>query len=122
MRGQTLVAKNEAYVQAARALGSTTAGIVLRHIVPNVMGPALVYATLTVPGVIIAESFISFLGLGVQEPQTSWGVLIADGARTMQSSPWQLLLPASLLAMTLFACNVLGDRLRDALDLPGTLT
>ena len=122
VRGQTLVAKNEAYVQAARALGSTTAGIVLRHIVPNVMGPALVYATLTVPGVIIAESFISFLGLGVQEPQTSWGVLIADGARTMQSSPWQLLLPASLLAMTLFACNVLGDRLRDALDLPGTLT
>ena len=122
VRGQTLVAKNEAYVQAARALGSTTAGIVLRHIVPNVMGPALVYATLTVPGVIIAESFISFLGLGVQEPQTSWGVLIADGARTMQSSPWQLLLPALLLAMTLFACNVLGDRLRDALDLPGTLT
>ena len=121
VRGQTLVAKNEAYVQAARALGSTTAGIVLRHIVPNVMGPALVYATLTVPGVIIAESFISFLGLGVQEPQTSWGVLIADGARTMRSSPWQLLLPASLLAMTLFACNILGDRLRDALDLPGSV-
>ena len=116
VRGQTLVARNEAYVQAARALGATTAGIVFRHIVPNVVGPALVYATLTIPGVIIAESFISFLGLGVQEPQTSWGVLIADGTREMRSSPWQLLFPASLLAATLFACNVLGDRLRDAQD------
>lgn len=116
VRGQTLVAKNEAYVQAARALGATTAGIVARHILPNVMGPALVYATLTIPGVIIAESFLSFLGLGVQEPQTSWGVLIADGTREMRSSPWQLLFPASLLTVTLFACNVLGDRLRDALD------
>ena len=116
VRGQTLVAKNEAYVEAARALGATTPGIVLRHIVPNVIGPALVYATLTIPGVIIAESFISFLGLGVQEPQTSWGVLIADGTRAMRSAPWQLLFPASLLAATLFACNVLGDRLRDAVD------
>ena len=116
VRGQTLVAKNEAYVEAARALGATTPAIVLRHIVPNVIGPALVYATLTIPGVIIAESFISFLGLGVQEPQTSWGVLIADGTRAMRSAPWQLLFPASLLAATLFACNVLGDRLRDAVD------
>ncbi len=116
VRGQTLAAKNEAYVDAARALGVGTIGIVLRHIVPNVRGPALVYATLTVPGVIIAESFISFLGLGVQEPQTSWGVLIADGSREMHSSPWQLIFPACLLAATLFAFNVLGDRLRDALD------
>ena len=116
VRGQTLMAKNEAYVQAARALGATTAGIVARHILPNVMGPALVYATLTIPGVIIAESFLSFLGLGVQEPQTSWGVLIADGTREMRSSPWQLLFPATLLAVTLYACNILGDRLRDALD------
>ena len=113
VRGQTLAAKNEAYVQAARGLGAGTGRIVLRHIVPNVAGPALVYATLTVPGVIIAESFLSFLGLGVQEPQTSWGALIADGSREMRSSPWQLLFPAALLAATLFACNVLGDRLRD---------
>ena len=116
VRGQTLAAKNEAYVEAARAMGVGTPGILARHIVPNVMGPALVYATLTVPGVIIAESFLSFLGLGVQEPQTSWGVLIADGAREMRSSPWQLIFPASMLAMTLFALNVLADRLRDALD------
>ena len=117
VRGQTLAAKNEAYVEAARAMGVTTPGILRRHIVPNVMGPALVYATLTVPGVIIAESFLSFLGLGVQEPQTSWGVLIADGAREMRSSPWQLAFPAAMLALTLFALNVLGDRLRDALDM-----
>jgi len=116
VRGQTLAAKNEAYVDAARAMGVGTPGILRRHIVPNVMGPALVYATLTVPGVIIAESFLSFLGLGVQEPQTSWGVLIADGAREMRSSPWQLAAPATMLAVTLFALNVLGDRLRDALD------
>lgn len=118
VRGQTLAAKNEAYVEAARAMGVGTPGILVRHIVPNVAGPALVYATLTVPGVIIAESFLSFLGLGVQEPQTSWGVLIADGAREMRSSPWQLIFPASMLALTLFALNVLGDRMRDALDVP----
>lgn len=119
VRGQTLAAKNEAYVEAARAMGVGTPGILARHIVPNIVGPALVYATLTVPGVIIAESFLSFLGLGVQEPQTSWGVLIADGAREMRSSPWQLIFPASMLALTLFALNVLGDRMRDALDVPG---
>lgn len=116
VRGQTLAAKNEAYVEAARAMGVGTVGILRRHIVPNIMGPALVYATLTVPGVIIAESFLSFLGLGVQEPQTSWGVLIADGAREMRSSPWQLIFPATMLAVTLFALNVLGDRVRDNLD------
>ena len=116
VRGQTLAAKNEAYVEAARAMGVGTPGILARHIVPNILGPALVYATLTVPGVIIAESFLSFLGLGVQEPQTSWGVLIADGAREMRSSPWQLIFPATMLALTLFALNVIGDRMRDALD------
>ena len=116
VRGQTLAAKNEVYVEAARAMGATTTRIVFRHIAPNVVGPALVYATLAVPGVIIAESFISFLGLGVQEPRTSWGVLIADGAREMRHSPWQLAFPAAFLAATLFSCNVLGDRLRAALD------
>ena len=116
VRGQTLAVKNEAYLEAARGLGASSLNIVRRHVVPNVMGPALVYATLTVPGVIIAESFLSFLGLGVQEPQTSWGVLIADGARELHSSPWQLVFPAALLTTTLFAFNILGDRLRDALD------
>ena len=116
VRGQTLAAKNEVYVEAARAMGATTTRIVFRHIAPNVVGPALVYATLAVPGVIIAESFISFLGLGVQEPRTSWGVLIADGAREMRHSPWQLAFPAAFLATTLFSCNVLGDRLRAALE------
>ena len=115
VRGQTLAAKNQTYVAAARAMGATTARIVFRHIAPNVAGPAVVYATLTIPGVVIAESFISFLGLGVQEPRTSWGVLIADGARQMRASPWQLAFPASFLAATLFAVNILGDRLRAAL-------
>ena len=115
VRSRTLVVKNEAFVAAARMLGATTVGIVGRHIAPNVLGPAFVYAMLTVPGVIMAESFISFLGLGVEEPQTSWGVLIADGAREMHSSPWQLIFPAALLALTLFAFTVLGDRLRNAL-------
>ena len=113
VRGQTLTARHEAYVDAARALGAGRPRIILRHIVPNVIGPAVVYATLTIPGVIIAESFISFLGLGVQEPRTSWGMLIAEGARNMHSSPWQLLFPAASLALTLFALNILGDRLRD---------
>ncbi len=114
VRGQTLAARHEAYVDAARALGAGRWRVILRHIIPNVIGPAVVYATLAIPGVIIAESFISFLGLGVQEPRTSWGMLIAEGARNMHSSPWQLLFPAALLAMALFAINILGDRLRDA--------
>lgn len=113
VRGQTLAARNEGYVEAARAMGAGRIRVVLRHIVPNVIGAAVVYATLAVPGVIIAESFISFLGLGVQEPDTSWGVLIAEGARNLHSSPWQLLFPAGILAVTLFALNVVGDRLRD---------
>ena len=120
VRGQTLAAKNEAYVEAARAMGATLPRIVFRHIAPNVVGPAIVYATLTVPGVVIAESFISFLGLGVQEPRTSWGVLIADGAREMRTSPWQLAFPTIFLAATLFSFNVLGDRLRAAFDVRST--
>ena len=116
VRGQTLTARNELYVEAARALGAPRTTILLKHIIPNVLGPALVYATLTLPGVILAESFISFLGLGVQEPAASWGVLIADGAREMQGSWWQLVFPATLLALTLLAVNTLGDALRDALN------
>jgi oligopeptide transport system permease protein len=115
VRGQTLVVKNAMYIEAAKALGVSDPWIVTRHVVPNVMGPALVYATLTIPGVIIAESFISFLGLGIQEPQTSWGVLIADGA-TRLHAPWQLIFPATFLAVTLLVLNVAGDQLRDAMD------
>ncbi len=116
VRGQTLRVRNEAFVEAARALGASRVRIVLRHVIPNVAGPALVYVTLTVPGVILAESFISFLGLGVQEPETSWGVLIADGAQTMESAPWALVFPALLLGITVWSINMLGDRLRDELD------
>ena len=115
VRAETLTARAETYVQAARALGATPMRIALRHIAPRVLGSALVYATLAVPGVVIAESFISFLGLGVQEPRTSLGTLIADGARTMRSAPWQLLFPAGWLCAILFALNILGDRLRAAL-------
>ncbi len=116
VRGQTLRVRQEAFVAAARAMGARTPHIVRRHVVPNVAGPALVYATLTIPGVILAESFISFLGLGVQEPDTSLGVLVADGAQTMESAPWALLFPAAVLALTVWTINMLGDRLRDELD------
>ena len=119
VRGQTLTTKQEAFIDAARMLGLTQWQIVHRHIVPNVVGPAIVYGTLTIPGVILAESFISFLGLGVQEPSTSWGVLVADGAAAIHSSPWQLGFPALVLVVTLLSFNILGDRLRDAFA-PGT--
>jgi len=121
VRGQTLRVRAETFVAAARAMGATTPAIVFRHIVPNIAGPALVYVTLTVPGVILAEGFISFLGLGVQEPDTSWGVLIADGTQTMESAPWALVFPALLLAITVWCTNMLGDRLRDRLDPRGAL-
>ena len=117
VRGQTLTVKNEDFIDAARALGASGLWIVARHILPNVIAIAFVYATLTIPGVIIAESFISFLGLGIQEPQTSWGVLIADGTREMHSSPWQLLFPSLVLVITLVALNAVGDRMRDYVSL-----
>lgn len=116
VRGQTLQIRQQPFISAAQTLGATTAHIVWRHVIPNVIGPALVYATLTIPGVILAESFISFLGLGVQEPDTSWGVLIADGAQTMESAPWTLVFPALLLGVTVWCSNMLGDRLRDQVD------
>jgi oligopeptide transport system permease protein len=90
--------------------------IIRRHIIPNLLGPVVVYVTLTVPQVILIESFLSFLGLGVQEPLTSWGVLIEEGAANMESSPWMLIYPATFLAVTLFCFNFIGDGLRDALD------
>jgi oligopeptide transport system permease protein len=116
VRGQTLSAKQKEFVEAARAAGVSGFGIIRRHIVPNVVGPVIVYVTLTIPGVILAESFLSFLGLGIREPFTSWGVLISEGAQQMELAPWSLIFPASFMALTLFCFNFIGDGLRDALD------
>ena len=116
VRGQTLALRQSLFVEAARSLGANTRQIIWRHILPNIAGVILIYATLTLPGVILAESFISFLGLGLQEPATSWGVLIADGIYSMESAPWQLLFPAGLLVLTLWSINTLGDGLRDRLN------
>lgn len=116
VRGQVLSIKEQPYVKAARVLGFSPARIIARHIVPNVIGPVVVYTTLTVPQVILLESFLSFLGLGVQPPMSSWGILIRGGAEVMESYPWLLIAPALCLSMALFALNFLGDGLRDALD------
>ncbi|WP_224418136.1 MULTISPECIES: ABC transporter permease subunit [unclassified Modicisalibacter] len=116
VRGQTLSLKRREFVEAAHALGVKDSKIVTRHLIPNAIGPVIVYVTLTVPKVILLESFLSFLGLGVQEPLTSWGVLISEGTDTMQGAPWMLLVPSIFLAVTLFCLNFLGDGLRDALD------
>ncbi|MGO2510247.1 oligopeptide ABC transporter permease OppC [Marinomonas polaris] len=116
VRGQTLSLKNKEYIEAAYACGVSTPKIILRHIVPNVLGIVVVYATLLVPNMILLESFISFLGLGVQEPMTSWGALISEGAQNMEIAIWQLAWPLSFLVVTLFCFNFLGDGLRDALD------
>jgi oligopeptide transport system permease protein len=116
VRGQTLSVKAKEFIEAARASGVTNRKIIRRHIIPNVLGPVIVYVTLTVPQVILIESFLSFLGLGVQEPLTSWGVLISEGAANMETSPWMLIFPATFLAVTLFCFNFIGDGLRDALD------
>ena len=116
VRGQTLSIKQKEFIEAARAGGVGPFAIIRRHIIPNVVGPVVVYVTLTVPGVILTESFLSFLGLGIQEPLTSWGVLISDGANQMETAPWMLIFPALLMAVTLFCFNFIGDGLRDALD------
>ena len=116
VRGETLSLKRREFVEAARAMGAPPAWIVLRHVIPNVVGPVAVFATLTVPRAILFESFLSFLGLGIQEPMTSWGVLISEGATQMETQPWTLVFPATFLAATLFSLNFLGDGLRDALD------
>jgi oligopeptide transport system permease protein len=116
VRGQTLAIKNMEYIEAARATGVPFFTIIRRHILPNVVGPVAVYVTLTIPVVILAESFLSFLGLGVNEPLTSLGVLISDGAKEMQDKPWMLLAPALTMMVTLLCLNFIGDGLRDALD------
>jgi oligopeptide transport system permease protein len=116
VRGQTLSIKQREFIEAALASGVSKPAIIFRHVMPNVLGPVIVYVTLTVPQVILTESFLSFLGLGVQEPMTSWGVLISEGARLMEIAPWMLIFPAIFLATTLFCFNFIGDGLRDALD------
>ena len=116
VRGQTLTIKRQEYVQAAEAMGVADGGVLRRHIIPNTLGPVVVYMTLLVPKVILLESFLSFLGLGIQEPMTSWGVLISEGARNLQGAAWMLIFPSIFLTSTLFALNFIGDGLRDALD------
>lgn len=114
VRGQTLTLRHRSFVLAAELCGASDAQIIRRHLVPNLLGPVLVCAALTVPQVILIESFLSFLGLGVQEPATSWGVLISEGASDMEVTPWVLAFPAAFLAVTLLSLNLLGDSLRDS--------
>lgn len=116
VRGQTLALKQREFIEAARAMGVPTRRIILWHILPNVVGPVIAYATLAVPQMILYESFLSFLGLGVQEPLASLGSLVSDGARDMESAPWLLLAPAACLTLLTLSLNVLGDGLRDVLD------
>jgi len=116
VRGQTLSLKNKEFIEAAEVCGVSKWKIITRHIVPNVLGIVAVYATLLVPQMILTESFLSFLGLGVQEPMTSWGALLQDGSQTMEIAIWQLLYPAAFMVVTLFSFNYVGDGLRDALD------
>ena len=116
VRGQTLSLKRMEFVEAARACGISSGRIIRRHIIPNLLGVVVVYVTLTIPQVILVESFLSFLGLGVQEPDSSWGSLVNEGAQEMESSPWMLVFPAGFLVITLFCFNFIGDGVRDALD------
>ncbi len=119
VRGQVLSLKSRTFVEAARALGASDGAIIVRHLVPNTLGPVIVYTTLTVPAVILQEAFLSFLGLGVQPPGASWGTLVSDGARVLAIFPWLVLFPGLALSLTLLAFNFLGDGLRDALDPQG---
>lgn len=116
VRGQVLNIKKQEFVEAAIAIGLSPWQIITRHLIPNVLGPIIVYTTLTIPSVILLESFLSFLGLGIQPPQSSWGSLISGGVETMEEYPWLLLFPGLALSITLFSLNFLGDGLRDALD------
>jgi oligopeptide transport system permease protein len=116
VRGQTLSLRSREFIDAAKAIGVGSRSIIARHIVPNLIGVVVVYATVTVPGIVLTESVLSFLGLGVQEPMTSWGVLIQDGAQKLESTPWLLLCPALMLCATLYCVSFVGDGLRDAFD------
>ena len=116
VRGQVLSLKNQEFVLAARATGVSVPRIIFRHLIPNTLGPVIVYATLTIPQVMLTEAFLSFLGFGVQAPLASWGSLASDGAQNIAIYPWQLIFPGVTMALTLFSLNFLGDGLRDALD------
>jgi len=116
VRGQTISIKEKEFIEASRSLGQSSAFIILKHIIPNLAGTIIVYITLMVPSVIILESFLSFLGLGVQEPLTSWGVLISEGSRDMETAWWLLIFPGLFMVLTLASLNFIGDGLRDALD------
>ena len=116
VRGQTLSIRQQEFITAAVASGARTGRIIAKHVVPNVIGPVVVYATLTVPQIILFESFLSFLGLGIQEPGASLGTLIAEGVGEMEAAPWMLLVPGGFLAVLLLCLNIFGDGLRDALD------
>ena len=116
VRGQVMSLRNQDFVLAARATGVSTPKIIFRHLVPNALGPVIVYATLTIPSVMLSEAFLSFLGLGVRTPRVSWGSLAAEGAQTLAIFPWQLIFPGATMALMLLSLNFLGDGLRDALD------
>ena len=116
VRGQTISLKEKEFIETSRALGQSNTLIIIKHIIPNLAGPIIVYITLMVPSVIILESFLSFLGLGVQEPLTSWGVLISEGSREMETAWWLLIFPGSFMVITLASLNFIGDGLRDAID------
>jgi oligopeptide transport system permease protein len=116
VRGQVMALKKMEFIEAARSLGLSNRRIIFRHLLPNVLGPVIVYTTLTIPAVMLLEAFLSFLGLGVQPPMSSWGTLIKDGAEKMEEFPWLLLFPGGVFSLTLFSLNFLGDGLRDALD------
>ena len=116
VRGEVMALKRAEFIEAAHALGYSRRRVLFRHILPNVLGPIIVYTTLTIPSVMLLEAFLSFLGLGVQPPMSSWGVLIKDGAEKMEEFPWLLLFPGTIFSLTLFSLNFLGDGLRDALD------
>jgi oligopeptide transport system permease protein len=116
VRGQVMSIKKMEYIEAARSLGYSSTRIIFRHILPNTLGPIIVYTTLTIPAVMLLEAFLSYLGLGVQAPMISWGSLIEDGQKKMEEYPWLLLFPAGIFSLTLFSLNFLGDGLRDALD------
>jgi oligopeptide transport system permease protein len=116
VRGQVMALRKQEFVEAAHSLGLSQWTIIRRHIIPNTLGPVIVYTTLTIPSVMLLEAFLSFLGLGIQPPQSSWGLLINYGVETMEEYPWLLIFPGVTLSLTLFALNFLGDGLRDALD------
>ena len=116
VRGQVISLKKEEFVEAARCIGTPSVSIIFRHLIPNALGPIIVYSTLTVPAVMLEEAFLSFLGLGVQAPLTSWGALASEGRQNMEAAPWMIIAPGAALAITLLSMNFLGDGLRDALD------